>query len=229
VRTELTDVAGIPVAATQSVEFRVLSPTVVATTPATTAVIGNRLGAEAVSRFSIHGPVLWGVDASGRWDVASNWTPARSIPGNDVILDRPAGEFSITNTTGHIQVSALRSAENLVFTGGSFTPKSNSVITGGLLIRNTVLSNRLELRLAGETVFGRTTRVRGGGTLVVQGTTLIQGGILADGAQFGDQHLRVDTGSLIWGAGSVQPDWASDGVSRGTDGPTELPGHRCRS
>lgn len=174
---------------------------------------GNRLGADVVSRFGIHGPVSWGVDASGRWDVASNWTPARPIPGDDVILDRPAGDFSITNSTGHVLVSALRSAENLVFTGGSLTLKSNSVITGGLLIQNTVLSNRAELRLAGETIVGRSSRVRGGGTLLVQGTAWFQGGTLADGAQIGAQHLVVDTGALIWDAGFVQPDLSSDGVS----------------
>ena len=174
---------------------------------------GNRLGAEVVSRFSIHGPVSWAVDASGRWDVAANWSPARPIAGDDVILDRPAGDFSITNSTGHVQVSALRSTENLVLTGGSFTLKSNSVISGDLMIQNTVVSNRAELRLTGDSVFGRSSRIRGGGSLHLQGMAVIQAGVLAEGAHFGDQHVVVDSGPLIWAAGTVQPDSASEGIT----------------
>ena len=45
--------------------------------------------------------VSWNVDADGSWDVAANWRDDLGVgrvpgPNDDVIIDRPAGEFAVT-------------------------------------------------------------------------------------------------------------------------------------
>lgn len=180
---------------------------------------GNPLGAPFLSRFGVHGPVTWAVDAGGRWDGAGNWSPARPVPGDDVVLDRPAGLFSITNSSGNVLVNSLRSAENLLLTGGSFGLQSNSLVTGPLRLQNLVLSNRAELRLTGATTLGPRVRVRGDGTMVFAGPTSLQGGALSDQVDLGEQHLVIETGPFTWTAGNVSPDSGTGGRPTVTIGP----------
>src|SRR2546430_160698 len=64
--------------------------------------------------------IFWNVDASGFWDTASNWSGG-SVPGSgdDVVIDRPAGDFTVTVRSGSQSVQSLQSTEKLALTGGS--------------------------------------------------------------------------------------------------------------
>jgi hypothetical protein len=57
--------------------------------------------------------VFWNVDASGSWDVASNWSTG-TVPGaaDDVFLDRPAGDFTITHGAGDFAVNSVHASKN---------------------------------------------------------------------------------------------------------------------
>lgn len=168
--------------------------------------LGNRVNPPFTSRFGVHGPVSWAVDADGRWDTAANWTPARPIPGDTVVLDRAAGDFTITHTTGHSILHSLRSAEKLRITGGSILLLSNSLSTGSLEIQGGTLSNRADLRITGPLTLGPRAKVRGGGTLLLAGPVNLQGSTLADSIAIGGQTLVVENGPLSWTTGSLIPD-----------------------
>ncbi|MFN0066630.1 MAG: Ig-like domain-containing protein, partial [Limisphaerales bacterium] len=170
-----------------------------------TDIYGNPLAAEFTSRFGVHGPVTWAVDADGRWDVAGNWSPARPVPGDDVVLDRPATNVVVTHQTGNTLVSSLAGTESLRLTGGSLTLQSNSLLSGPLLVQGGTLSNRAELRLTGPVTFGPRAFLRGGGTSVFAGPVTLAGSTSVGGndVEIGGQTLRIEGGPLTWAAGDV--------------------------
>lgn len=172
-----------------------------ATTNVTDAY-GNRLTAFQ-SRFSVHGPVLWAVNADGRWDFATNWTPARPIPGDDVRIERATTNVVVSHTTGNTLVNTLISAESLRLVGGSLGLQSNSVVDAPFLIQGGVLTNRAELRLTGPVTIGPSAAFRGGGTTVFAGPVSLQGGASGAAPAFDAQTLVVETGPMTWAAGNV--------------------------
>jgi len=125
----------------------------VCVTPKATDVYGDPIASEVTSRFGVHGSVSWALDADGRWDLASNWSPARPIAGDDVRIDRPAATVVISHTTGNSLVSGSVSTEGMRLTVGSLALHSNSLIRGPLFIQGATLSNRAELSLTGATAF----------------------------------------------------------------------------
>lgn len=175
-------------------------------TTAVTDVYGNPLGTEFTSRFGVHGPVQWAVDADGRWDTAGNWSPARPIPGDDVVLDRPARDVVISHTTGSSLVNTLTGTETLRLTGGNLAIQSDSMFAGPLTLQGGVLSNRANLHLEGPVTFGSGATVRGDGTMIFAGPVSLQGGSSANSVGFGGQTLVVEGGPLTWTAGNLDPD-----------------------
>lgn len=168
-----------------------------------TDAFGNPLATPFSSRFSVHGPVQWAVDADGRWDVAAHWTPARPIPGDDVILNRPAGVFTVTHTTGHLLVSTLQAAENLTLTGGSLTLRSNSVLDATLSLRNASLTNLAQLQVNHTLTLHDRGRLEGPGPVLVLGQLQLAGGSLANGLAIGDKPISVPQGTVSWLSGNV--------------------------
>ena len=58
--------------------------------------------------------VKWNVDASGFWDDSANWTDgAAPGPGDVVVIDRPAGNFTITISAPTAAIASLLSKEQL--------------------------------------------------------------------------------------------------------------------
>ena len=90
--------------------------------------------------------VAWAVDADGFWDVASNWSTGNvPQPGDDVVIDRAAGSFTVTHRSGTSDVNSLVSTETLTLSGGSLdvagtVQVSNTFsLAGGTLMNATVL------------------------------------------------------------------------------------------
>jgi formylglycine-generating enzyme required for sulfatase activity len=98
--------------------------------------------------------VFWQADADGGWQDAANWS-SKAVPGtNDhVVIDRPAGLYTITHSTGNDDIASVYSNERLVLAGGrlsvTHTVQVNQTfsILGGWLANATVLA-----RSSGEAV-----------------------------------------------------------------------------
>ncbi len=170
---------------------------------------GNPVNPTFTSRFGVHGPVSWAVDADGTWNTSTNWSPHRPGLADDVVIDRPAGVFTISHTTGQSLVNTLHAAENLRLTGGGLTLQSNSIITGSVFVQNGVLSNPANLRITGPVTFGPNATVRGGGTLTLAGPAALEGGTLANSVGIGGQTMVLEGGPLTWATGNLDPDLSS--------------------
>src|SRR5262245_15996782 len=67
--------------------------------------------------------VYWNVDADGSWDDPNNWIDQANhvrapSSGDDVIIDRGAGTFTITVPTGAAP-NSITSNETVIFSGGT--------------------------------------------------------------------------------------------------------------
>lgn len=104
--------------------------------------------------------VSWVVDADGFWDDPANWSTG-SVPGpdDDVVIDRPAGSFTIAHRQGNNMVRSLHSAEALVVSGGVLTVANTVQIDNAFRLENGVF---------------------GGGTIAAGATVLLAGGVLRD-------------------------------------------------
>jgi hypothetical protein len=144
-------------------------------------------------------PVHWIADASGSWHTASNWdTGIVPGPGDEVIIDRPAGDLTITYSSGNTTVQSIQSTEALAVTGGSLTIAGNSqlnalAVSGGTLTGNAVtVINALSLSggtfggAGAVTVTGPTTWT--GSDLSGSGQMVAQGGLTISGSS--DKWLR---------------------------------------
>jgi hypothetical protein len=166
---------------------------------------GNPVNPAFSSRFGVHGPVSWAVDADGNWNTATNWTPHRPGLADDVVINRPAGVFTISHTSGQSLVNTLESAENLSLTGGTLTIRSNSFVRGSLSLQNATLSNAADLRVDGPVTFGSNASLIGPGQLTLGGPATLQGGSLANSVGIAGQRIIVEAGPLSWTTGNVDP------------------------
>src|SRR5262245_9881471 len=113
--------------------------------------------------------VSWNVDASGFWDVASNWIDDQGVSrlpaaGDDVIIDRPAGAFTVTHRSGTDTVASITSTESLTLTGGILQPAGTVQVSGAFSLSTGTLR--------GGTVAAGTTLVAGSSVGVLDGVTL---------------------------------------------------------
>ena len=87
-----------------------------------TDVAGNALSAaDVVSDFTLTGDAIaWINPAGGFWDVASNWEGG-VLPGpnDNVLIDVPGADVTITHRSGTSVVNRVISRENLLVTGGT--------------------------------------------------------------------------------------------------------------
>src|SRR5688572_19693804 len=81
-----------------------------------------RLQIEQLEERLTPAQVLWNIDASGFWDVGTNWSTG-VVPGSadDVIIDRPAGNFTVTHRAGQgdHSVRSILSNEALTLSGAT--------------------------------------------------------------------------------------------------------------
>jgi RHS repeat-associated protein len=82
----------------------------------------RRLFFEQLEDRCMPATVLWALDSDGDWNVGDNWSTG-TVPtaSDDVIIDRAAGAFTITHSSGTHTVKSIQNAEALVVSGGSLT------------------------------------------------------------------------------------------------------------
>jgi subtilase family serine protease len=87
------------------------------------------------------GTVYWIGSGSGAWNNVNNWSTGRlPSPFEDVIIDVPGGEQTITFSGDHV-VRSLQTEEALLIASGSLTVKADSHVGGTLLLSpNTTLT-----------------------------------------------------------------------------------------
>jgi hypothetical protein len=114
--------------------------------------------------------VSWNSDSNGDWAIGENWSSGQVPAQNDdVIIDRPGVNVTITISSGTNSVKSITSAEELKISGGSLTVAANSQISGALsLVAASLVVNGVGATLNASGV-----------TTVDRGTLLAnQGGIL---------------------------------------------------
>ncbi len=116
----------------------------------------------------------WIRDASGFWDDPVNWSGG-AIPadGDDVVIDRPAGNFVVTVRTTTAAVHSLLATEPLVVTG-SLVVGGSASLGGGLTlpVNASALTGTGKVTLTGPMNWQAGTITLGGGLEVSPGTTL---------------------------------------------------------
>jgi hypothetical protein len=171
--------------------------------------------------------VSWAVDADGFWDVASNWDTG-TVPqaGDDVILDRPGGNFTITHRSGTSMVNTVTGNERLVVTGGVLDVEENIQLNNELLLSGGTIRNATILPGTGGDIF-QVTSANGtldGVTLAVD-TTLLNGAIVTvlNDLMLDDVTLLLNrTDSLTTTASNVQLNFAGGAQTLGGTGVVEM-------
>ncbi len=112
----------------------------------------------------------WDTDSSGDWNTAGNWS-LNHVPlsSEAVLIDRSAGTYTITISSGTQAVAQLSSEENIVISGGSLDIAGDSTINGDFTLSGGTLQGAGDLTVTG--TFGWS-----GGTMSGTGTTTIPSG-----------------------------------------------------
>ncbi|MGD9692759.1 MAG: hypothetical protein AB7G17_05835 [Phycisphaerales bacterium] len=96
--------------------------------------------------------VTWGVDVSGEWHLAGNWTPGLPGVNDDVTIDRPAVNILVTVSQGAQSIRSLMSAERLTVTGGaSLSVAQASMISNTFTLADGVLGGAGDFTANGAT------------------------------------------------------------------------------
>ena len=137
--------------------------------------------------------VFW-VGADGDWNSPANWSTG-TLPGptDDVLIDRPDLDLTVTISTGTNTIRSLTCAERLRMTGGSLAISQTSVITRNFILLAGTLSGGTNTITSGARLIG------GGGTL--DGVTLdgeLEVGVSGDG-----QSLVITNGLVLNGTAYV--------------------------
>jgi GH25 family lysozyme M1 (1,4-beta-N-acetylmuramidase) len=149
-------------------------------------------GIEFVKDFLV--PALWFVNASGSWTDPTRWNSNPGLPGpNDrVILDRTAGNYTITLPSGTQNVRSLAAAEQFVQTGGTLNVQQFVTLTNSATLSGGAMS-------AGSITNTSTLHITGGvvntGSFLGSGTTSVAGGTL-NAASVRQTTLNVSSGMV---------------------------------
>lgn len=154
-------------------------------------------------------PVHWNSDDSGPWRASERWAPGLPTAGDDVILDRPNSDPTVSLVDGDdFSVRSLNNAETLTFAGGSLTLTGGESTSTGIWNQ---ASGRLTVANAG-TTFTATgpMHMTGGDVFAVAGGKLIArgpssyGGSNTASSQLVAQGVgsQLDLGALAAFAGS---------------------------
>ncbi len=127
--------------------------------------------------------VSWDVDADGFWNVAANWRDDlgnQRLPGpaDDVVIDRSAGNFTVTHQTGATTIRSLTSREVLTISGTEALAMTNaSVLHGALTLSGGWLESASTLTTHGPVTWtGGGLRGAGTTTIAPDSTLDITGG-----------------------------------------------------
>ena len=160
------------------------------------------VAAAAFPASSFADNVSWTVDASGLWTTPSNWSSNPLLPGpnDDVTIDRPSGNYTVT-LSDSASIHSLLSAEPFTLYRGTLTT------TATLQMNNT-------LSLTGSTLIGGTLSAGPGGVLAAgpasstNGTTTLSGITLASPLTAGAglvilNNMTLSGGTLLLPTGST--------------------------
>ncbi len=115
--------------------------------------------------------ISWISDSSGNWSDPANWRDTQGInrvpgPGDDVVIDRPSADPTVTYDGGTTSINSLTSQDPLVLSGGTLS------VTSTVQVNNT-------FQLSGGTLSGAT--IVAGTTLEGTGTGGTLDGVTLDG------------------------------------------------
>jgi hypothetical protein len=107
--------------------------------------------------------VSWVSDASGFWDVAANWEDDQGTsrvpgPGDDVVIDRPSANPTVTYRSGTTSIKSLTSQEPVTLSGGTLSVDSTLqgpgpyTLSGGTLSGTRVVSGTTLQVIGGDNV-----------------------------------------------------------------------------
>ena len=181
--------------------------------------------------------VDWNTDASGFWDVASNWSTGHVPgPGDDVVFNRAGASPTVTIRTAVQTVNSLTDADPLVINnGGGLTLATDSTISGDFTLNtvSTLITNGT-LTLSGSSNW-QSGAIEGSGEVAISGTlTVALAGGLADGlftkivdtgtiAQTTSENVRLAlAGEIDIASGGLYDFQADSSISYG--GPGSPPG-----
>lgn len=86
--------------------------------------------------------VNWVVDANGQWTTPANWSSSPALPGliDDVVIDRPAGGFEVTLSSGAQTINSLLLNERLQLAGGILDVAATAMINNTVTLAGGTLS-----------------------------------------------------------------------------------------
>jgi hypothetical protein len=116
------------------------------------------------------GTVHWNVNAGGDWSTPTNWDiNAVPTPAADVVIDRPAGLYTVTVSTGTQAVNSLTSNENLTISGGTLDLAAASTLNSALTFSGGTLQGVGNVTLNGASTW-TTGNMSGAGKTTISST-----------------------------------------------------------
>ena len=139
---------------------------------------------DEISGIELENLVYWSSHEDGDWGDAANWSTGQ-VPGpeDNVIIDVPEGELTITNASGNRQVKSIQTQEDLVFSGGSLTINGFGRIHGDLTLGSgrTLTANGINsfVTITGDTTIdGATVVSADGATINMPTATSLTSGVI---------------------------------------------------
>ncbi len=120
--------------------------------------------------------VSWISDADGFWDNPANWLDDQGVnrvpaDGDDVIIEKPNAEITVTFRTGSLSVNTLESTEELAVTGGTLGIEGNSQ-TSDLTLSSGTLTGAGDLTVSGVFNWQTGTQSGTGSTTIAPGAAM---------------------------------------------------------
>ena len=138
----------------------------------------------------------WIRDANGLWSDPSNWSGGVvPQPGDNVVIDRPAGDFVVTIDSGSYAVGSFRSEERIAVTGGSILFGALAQLNGGLTLSGGGIAGVADIQLGGTSLWTAGSMAGSGRTIVRPGAQLT----VSSPGGHGLLHRSIaNAGTLIW-------------------------------
>lgn len=151
------------------------------------------------------GPVnrnTWLFDGSGLWTDTARWSQNRAPIGSDeVVIDRPAGVFTVTVPGGAFLADRIASKENLTVLG-RLGLAAASTIDGTLTVTGGTLQGAGPITVNGTLALDAAT-LAGAGAVTVNGTTTVSGGASNVTGRLATNGFSMTGGTFGVGAGGV--------------------------
>ncbi len=144
----------------------------------------------------------WVTDASGSWDVASNWSDG-VVPqaGDVVVIDRPGVTITVTVNTGTNALASLLSNEHIIMGGGTLGATTSMEFNAGIDFSGGELTGAGALTLRGTSTWSGGTWSGAGGATLAPGATLTQTGNVYLWRPLVNQGTVTATGAMyVYGA-----------------------------